>query len=123
MPQGSLTFKLSFEIVVIYSLELQVRLVILVSIDPPIAHNGNPRITVQLWRGFPPTRPRRTIAAEQRQREAHMVWQIDWAAAATPMYILLDDIFRGQVPAIYGANTQVNLDTAAWRREILAGYV
>ena len=39
------------------------------------------------------------------------------------MYLLLSDIFRGQAPVNYGSNTQVNLDTMAWRREMINAYV
>ncbi|KAF5384186.1 hypothetical protein D9615_003258 [Tricholomella constricta] len=77
----------------------EVRLVMLIFIDPPLAPNPTfPRITVQLWRGFDLRRSPRLAAAFQ-VRKAHMVWAADWTVAATPFYILFDDIFRGQVPA------------------------
>lgn len=90
------------------------------SIDPPIAPNTNLRITVQLWRGYPPARPLRPQAAG-RHREARMAWQTDWTNAATPMYLELSDIFMDQtlVPAYYGNNTRAVLDTVAWRRDII----
>jgi hypothetical protein len=96
----------------------EVQLVILLSIDPPIAPHPNlPRITVQLWRGFPPLNPPRSATA--RQRVAHMVWEADWTQTATPLYIPLSDIFRGPVPAAYGNNDRVYLDTVAWRQAII----
>ena len=80
------------------------------SIDTPTAtHPDHPRIIIELWRGFP----------EALQRDGEKVWQADWTEAATPMYISLSDIFRGQIPEAYGVNTQVNLDTAAWRESII----
>jgi len=51
-----------------------------------------------------------------------MVWAADWTVAATPLYILLDDIFRGQVPAAYGNNDRVNLDTIGWRQTIITAW-
>ena len=93
----------------------QVCLVILLFIDPPIApYPTLPRFTIQLWRGFPAVHSRAS-----QQREARMVWDADWTHVATPMYILLADIFRGGVPAAYGMNTHVYLDTTAWRQDII----
>jgi len=95
-----------------------VQLVILLSINPPIAAQPNlPRITIQLWRGFPPNHPPCTPGV--RQRIARMVWEADWTQNATPLYILLSDIFRGQVPAAYGNNDCVHLDTVVWRQAIV----
>jgi hypothetical protein len=48
-----------------------------------------------------------------------MVWEADWTLAATPLYILLSDIFRGQVPAAYGDNDRVHLNTIDWRQNII----
>jgi hypothetical protein len=48
-----------------------------------------------------------------------MVWEADWTHSATPLYILLSDIFRGQVPSAYGENDRVYLDTVAWRQAII----
>jgi hypothetical protein len=104
-----------------YSLEfLQVQVVILISIDPPIAPNPNLRITVQLWRGYDPARSVRQQSAAQR-REARLAWQTDWTNAATPMYLELADIFIDQasVPAYYGNNTRVALNTTDWRLDII----
>jgi len=101
----------------------EVRLVILISIDPPIAPNPTlPRITVQLWRGFDRQRPSRLASAASRVREARMVHAANWTVAATPLYILLDDIFRGQVPAEYGNNDRVDLDTNSWRQTIITAW-
>jgi len=74
-------------------------------------------MTIQLWRGFPLNHLPRSPAAQQR--EARMVWEADWTHTATPLYILLSDIFRGQVPAAYGNNDRVHLDTVAWRQAII----
>jgi hypothetical protein len=101
----------------------QVRLVILISIDPPIPPNPTfPRITVQLWRGFDLRHPSQLASAAFRVREARMVWAANWTVAATPLYILLDDIFRGQVPAEYGNNDRVYLDTNGWRQTIITAW-
>jgi hypothetical protein len=51
-----------------------------------------------------------------------MVWEADWTDAATPLYILLSDIFRGLAPTAYGNNDRVYLDTAAWRQAIISHY-
>ena len=48
-----------------------------------------------------------------------MVWATDWTNSATPLYILLSDIFGQQVPAAYGNNDRVYLDTVSWRQEII----
>ena len=74
-------------------------------------------MTIQLWRGFSPNHPPRSAAAQQR--EARMVWEADWTHSATPLYILLSDIFRGQAPAAYGNNDRVHLDTVARRQAII----
>ena len=107
--------------VITYSLEfLQVKVAILVLIDPPIAPNLNAQITVQLWRGRAPAHPP-PLQSAARHREAYMAWQTDWTDAATPMYLLLSDIFMDQasVPAFYGNNTQAVLDTISWRQAII----
>ena len=94
------------------------QLVILLLISPPIAPHPNfPGIIIQLWRGIPPHNPPHAPAAQQRQ--AQKVWEANWTHSATPLYILLSDIFRGPAPATYGTNDRVHLDTAAWRRAIL----
>jgi hypothetical protein len=51
-----------------------------------------------------------------------MVWEADWTLVATPLYLLLSDIFRGQVPAVYGNSDHVHLNTAAWRQAIIDGW-
>jgi hypothetical protein len=48
-----------------------------------------------------------------------MVWAADWTQNATPFYILLSDIFRGQVPAAYGNNDRVDLNTVVWQQAIV----
>ena len=103
----------------IYSLDfLQVQLVIILSIDPPNLHL--PRITIELWRGFLPTRPIRSPAAQQR--EGGWVWGADWTHAATPLYILFSDIFRGPAPADYGNHDRVQFDSVGWRQSIIDSY-
>jgi hypothetical protein len=88
-----------------------VRLVIILSIT-------RPNIAIELWRGFYPVNPPRSQAAHQRI--ARMVWQADWTNNATPLYILLADVFGEQAPPPqYGNNDRVNLDTVAWRQCIL----
>ena len=89
---------------------LQVQLVVLLSID-------RPNIAIELWRGFPPSHPPHSPAAHHR--EAQMVWNHDWTNTATPLYILLSDIFRGQVPVAYGNNDRVFLNSAYLRQCII----
>ena len=88
----------------------QVQLVVLLSID-------RPNIAIELWRGSPPSHPPRSLAA--RHCEAQMVWNRDWTNSATPLYILLSDIFRGQVPVAYGNNDRVFLNSAYLRQCII----
>ncbi len=97
----------------------QVQLVFLISNDPPHpAHPTTPRITVQLWKGRAATRPPRAGAAA-RQREAYMALEADWSLNATPVYILLSDVFGAHpVPAAYGNNDCAVLDTA-WLRDLI----
>jgi len=51
-----------------------------------------------------------------------MVWEDDWSHAASPLYILLSDIFGDLVPKEYGENDRVFVDTQCWRREILTAF-
>jgi len=101
---------------------VEVGLGILLSIDPPVQPNPNiPRITIELWRSFDAVHPSRT--PEHRMREGRRVWQADWTVAASPLYILLSDIFRGQIgiPAAYNGD-RILLDTIFWRRTIINNY-
>jgi hypothetical protein len=106
---------------VIYSLQpLQIKLVILFLIDPPLpAFPIFPTITIQLWRSF----PLYPLDTRSRQREARTVWEADWTETPTPFYILLSDIFRGPPPAAYGHHDRIFLDTRAWRDGIISRYV
>src|ERR1700685_2430148 len=97
---------------------LQVQPVILLSIDPPITTHPNLlRITIHLWRGFLPHNASHSPATQQRQ--AHMVREAHWTQAATPLYLLLSDIFRGPAPAAYGNNDRMYWDTVAWQQAII----
>lgn len=51
-----------------------------------------------------------------------MVWQDDWTHNAGPFYILLADIFRGEVTTEYGASDRIFLASAAWRQRIIETY-
>ncbi|EDR04553.1 uncharacterized protein LACBIDRAFT_330473 [Laccaria bicolor S238N-H82] len=99
----------------------EVQLGILVLIDPPAAANPNPPVaTIQLWRGFPP--PERQTSGQAQTRIARMVWQKDWTHNASPLHLLLADIFQGQVPPEYGQHDRVQLDTVTWREAIHRGW-
>lgn len=99
----------------------EVQLVILVLIDPPAAaHPHIPVITIQLWRSFSP--PERHRGGQAQIRVARMVWQKDWTHTASPLYLSLADIFRGQVPPEYGQRDRVQLDTVTWREAIHRGW-
>jgi len=90
---------------------LQVQLVILLIIDPPLApHSTLPRISLQLWRG---------ISSAAAERDAQMVWDADWTNSATPLYIRISDIFGQQVPDVYGDNDRVYLNTGVWRQQMI----
>jgi hypothetical protein len=108
--------------VVILSPDTKVQLVIILSIDPPAPDYPNlPRITIELWRGVAPSRPLRGDHA--RTRNGQMVWHADWTQQAGPLYILLADLFRGQVPQQYGVNNdRIVLDSAGWREAIIKVY-
>jgi len=93
---------------------IQVQLVILLVIDPPLAPDEStlPRISLQLWRGS-------VSAAAAAERDAQMVWEADWTNGATPLYIRLSDIFGQQVPDVYGDNDRVYLNTDVWRQQMI----
>ena len=101
---------------------LQIKLVILISIDSPIPPFPNfPRLTIQLWRSFPPDCTHCPQAASQ-QRVTQPVWEADWTHTTTPFYILLSDIFRGPPPAAYAHHDRVFLNTKVWREIIFNDY-
>jgi hypothetical protein len=107
---------------------MQVRMVIIVSIDPPIAPNLNtPRITVEHWKLQPPPPPPPPHSAGYHTRVASVVWDADWTLAVSPNYsIPLADIFGPTpIPAIYGGNTHLTFDTALiakWRQMMINFY-
>ena len=104
----------------VYSLCCQVQLVFLILVDPPrLAHPTTPRITVQLWKG------RTTCAGSTtHERDAYMVLEADWSLNATPVYVLLTDVFGAHpVHAAYGNNDCAVLDTAWLRDTIIHSYV
>ena len=92
-------------------------LVVLLSISKSLAEldTPSPIITIELWKALPPQ-----PMAEARKREAHKVWSADWTNDATPLYILLSDIFKGQVSPEYSDKTdRIYLNTVAFRQHIL----
>lgn len=93
----------------------QVQVVILISIDSPLpAQLTLPCIIIELRN--PLLRPSCTAVA--RQRQASKVWEADWTLNATPLYIPFAGIFGTQpVPAAYGNNSRVVLNTAWLRQE------
>ena len=93
---------------------LQVNLVVLICIDPPLSPNTNPRITFQLWRPALPL-PAQPRIAEVFQND-------DWTLNETPVRILLSDIFGIQVPAAYGAHNYVDINTQRLRQKIINAY-
>jgi hypothetical protein len=92
-----------------------VELVILVLIDPDL-----PVITIELWRGFPPSN--KHSSGQAQTRAARMVWQKNWTQNASSLYLSLTDIFRGQLPPEYGQHDRVQLDGVTWREAILRGW-
>ena len=94
----------------------QVQLVILLFIDPATPAHPTPKISIELWRGIP-------LGSQDAQtKEGHMVWQDDWTHNAGPFYILLADIFRGEVPPEYGVHDRIFLASASWRQGIIESY-
>jgi hypothetical protein len=85
----------------------QVQLVVIICIDPPHPQSNLPRITIQHWKSFPPSRP--TCGHNAQTKEAQMVWQADWTNGVTPgYYVLLSDVFLpGTIPVVYGHAVQV----------------
>ena len=82
----------------------------LILIDPPTLPLHTPKITIQLWR---------CIGVAQ-QKQACMVWGDDWTDDASPMYVLLSNIFGDQaVPGEYSNNDRVWLDAVTWRERVL----
>ena len=57
-----------------------------------------------------------------QRHDACMVWEDDWSHAASPLYILLSDIFGDDVPEEYGKGDRVFVDTQGWRHDILQGF-
>jgi hypothetical protein len=102
----------------------QVQMVIIISIDPPIAPNLNiPRITIEHWKTRPPLRPQRPGTAA-RWKVAFRAWHADWTLAVSAnYYILLADMFGSTpIPAVYGAHTRLTFspaDVAGWRQGII----
>ena len=92
------------------------QLVILLSIDPSAPAHPTPKISIELWRGVP------LGLQDAPTKIAQMVWEADWTHHTGQFYILLADIFRGQVPPDYGANDRILLNPAAWRQAIIAAY-
>jgi len=86
---------------------LQVQVVVLLTID-------RPKIAIELWKALPCLHGTRSAG-----RTAAKVWSADWTNTATPMYILLSDIFRGDIPAVYGENLRVDIDTATLQQHII----
>jgi len=75
------------------------------------------QLSNQLWKRFPLPHP---TAAQEMQ--ASKVWEADWTHQATPLYILLSDIFGPEVPAEYGNNDRVFLNSVRLRERILDSY-
>jgi len=98
-----------------------VQLVVLISIDPPVAPNPTPQITVLLWQ---PTNPVRTPCpgSHAQQRIAQIVQNDDWTLNETPIRILLSDIFGNQIPAAYVGHTHVDVNTQWLRQKIINSY-
>jgi len=93
----------------------QVRLFIIVLIEaptPPLDQNIA-KIIIQLWRA---------AGVDGQRHSASMVWEDDWSHAASPLYILLSDIFGDLVPKEYGENDRVSVNTQGWRLGILQGF-
>ena len=100
---------------------LQVNLVVLICIDPPLPPSTTPKITFQLWRPVPSIRPPRH-GSNARQRVAQVVQNDDWTLNETPVQILLPEIFGVQIPAAYGGHTHVDINTQRLRQKIINAY-
>ena len=100
---------------------LQVNLVVLICIDPPLPPNTTPRIIFQSWRPVAPVRPLRPSSNAQ-PRIAQVVQNDDWTLNATPVRILLSEIFGVQIPAAYGGQIHVDINTQRLRQKIIDSY-
>jgi len=107
---------LSFEVPPTH--QLQVNLVVLISIDDSPSFT-RPRIIVQLWRGERSDRLPHP-GSNPRQIYARMVQNDDWTLNETPIRILLSDIFGAQIPAAYGNHSHVDLETRSLRESIIS---
>lgn len=97
---------------------LQVNLVVLICIDPPLPPSTTPRVTFQLWRPVAPVHPPRP-GSDARPRVAEVVQNDDWTLNATPVRIFLTEIFGVQVPAAYGDHKHVDINTQRLRQKII----
>jgi len=84
----------------------------------PAVHPIHPVIKVQLWKTRPLVQTTRSAQASVPQ----MVWCANWTINATPLYILLSDIFGPHPPAAYGNNDHIYLNTGGWRQWIIDSY-
>jgi len=73
-------------------------------------HQNIPKIIIKLWQAV--------------GTDGHfcMVWENDWSLAASPLHILLSDIFGDEVPKVYGENDRMSVDTESWQHKILKGF-
>jgi len=100
---------------------LQVNLVVIILIDPPLTPSTTPRITFQLWRPGPPVGPP-PHGTNARSRVAQVVQNDDWTLNETPVRILLSEIFGVQIPSAYGSHTYVDINTQRLRQKIINEY-
>ena len=102
----------------------QVKLVIIISIDPPIPPTlQTPNITIEHWKSAPSPNQHDLRTPSPCTKIASRVWSANWTAATSNYSLLLADVFGlSPIPLIFGANTQLNLTNAevtAWRQSIV----
>ena len=101
----------------------QVKLVIIISIDPPIPPALLPNITIEHWKSAPFLNQHDLRTPPAPLKVASRVWSADWTAATTNYSLLLADVFGSSpIPPMYGANTHFNFtngEVTAWRQNII----
>jgi hypothetical protein len=106
----------------------QVWMVIIISIDPPLANSNpaTPQITVEHWKLRAIQQPLHSNSTAHTM-EAYQAWTSDWTTAVPAnYYILLADLFGSSpIPAVYAGHTHLTFNNQCmvlWRQRIIDSY-